>query len=201
MEDSSHQIRFQILSNDDDLYSPPDWNPIMNISILYKWFTHTLYNHISPDPFISQSYDHHTSTSDVHFEDALLIIENVIEYSLEFNTYIWMMNMVMCKTIDMIEYESLFNTLSIHGIIREYIILFHQLDTRQTDWVEGITFNIGWGIKQGDNLSSILLNTHWILYSSDGNRDSPWNNYWSIHHQNDWSILVMSMIFFFVSNV
>lgn len=86
-----------------------------------------LYNHdFLQDIFGAQSYYQHTFTPDVRLDDVLLSIENTIEYILEFDTPIWLMSVDMCKMFDSIEYDSLFDALTSHGLAWEYVILLHQ---------------------------------------------------------------------------
>ena len=117
-----------------------------------------MYSRISPGLSVQQSYDQHAFARDVRVEDVLLVVENIIEYVLEFDSPVWMMSMDMRKIFDTIEYESLLNVFAAHGVAQEYIILLQQPNSMQIGSVEDSEFNIKLGVKQGDVLSSILFN-------------------------------------------
>ena len=75
-----------MLPKDGDLTLPSNWRPIAILPIMYKLFARMVYNRIAPSLFNSQSKDQHAFTSHIRLEDALVVVENVVEYALEFDT-------------------------------------------------------------------------------------------------------------------
>lgn len=180
------------------------WHLIVDLweccRFFYKLFMYILYNRISSDLFVSQSYDQYIFMSSVRLKDILLIIENMIEYSLEFNISVWLTNTDVCKAFDTIEDESLFS--AAHDVAREYISLLHQLHIGKKwfNWREMYSTYIEEWSRMVYWRSSFWI-IYWILSSIDGNRDSRQNKYWLIHLKSDWPIFVVQLISFSMDNL
>jgi len=86
-----------------------------------------LYNRISPTLFGWQSEHQHAFTPNRRIEDALLYAELVIEYSLEFNTPVWLLSMDLRKAFDTVSHEQLLKSLGYHGLDPAYIIILQKL--------------------------------------------------------------------------
>ena len=71
--------------------------------------------------------DQYTFTPHIRLEDALVVVENVVEYTLEFDTPIWMMSVDMRKTFDTIDHKALLQGLRDHGVAEHYVHLLAKL--------------------------------------------------------------------------
>lgn len=126
---------------------------------MYKLVARMMYNRISSGLFRHQSIDQYAFTPHIRLEDAVIIVENVIEYVHEFDTPVWMMSMDMRKAFDTIDHEALLNGLRGHGVAEPYIHLLGKFYTGRQDTVNGsFPFPIQRGVKQRHVLSAILFN-------------------------------------------
>ena len=81
------------------------------------------------------------------------------EFSLEYETPLWILSMDLRKAFDTIDHSALFDGLRAHGIPEEYINLIMLLYSKQIGVVNDIKFfEIKREVKQGDVLSAIFFN-------------------------------------------
>ena len=91
-------------------------------------------------------------------EDALLILENVIGKSLEFNTPLWFASLDLKKAFDKIEWPQLFPALDVQDVGIEYQHLLAALSSNQIGtFGKDVIFQVLRGVRQGDVLSPMLL--------------------------------------------
>ena len=131
IEEHRHQTIFHMLPKSGDFTQPSNWRPIAILPTLYKLFAKLLYLRLSPILFQHQSFDQHAFIPERRIEDALFCAETLIEYALEYNFPIWILNMDLKKVFDCIEYSVIFNGLRQHGIPEEYINLIMLLYSKQ----------------------------------------------------------------------
>ena len=87
-----------------------------------------------------------------------MVLESVCSKSLEWNFPVWFASLDLKKAFDRIEYSSLFGALQSQGVSRPYFKLLAALYCNQTGDVNGKTFPIQRGVKQGDVISPLLFN-------------------------------------------
>ena len=88
-----------------------------------------------------------------------MILENIIQKSIEFDLPVWIVSIDLTKAFDRIEHHALFAALSEQGVPVEYQTLLQCLYTAQRGAVDNCHFNIERGVRQGDVLSPMLFNS------------------------------------------
>ena len=53
-------------------------------------------------------------------EDAVLVVENVMQQSIEYGSPLWIISIDLTNAFDRVEYSQLFASLSDQGVSREY---------------------------------------------------------------------------------
>ena len=183
-EDWCHII-FKMPQIDGNLSLISNWRPIVIFPIRYKLFVWMIHNRFSPSLFRPQSVDQHIFTFHIRLEDALVIVENDVEYVLEFDTPIWMMSTDIWKTFDIIDHKVLLNGLRTYGVVESYINLLGKLYICQMGTVnDSSSFPIIHGVTQGDILSVILSDCvldivfetwkEWVLHDGLYIKDMEW---------------------------
>ena len=142
-----------------DLNQTSNWRTIAILPILYKLFSKTLYNRLSKNLFLHQLFDQHAFIPERRIEDALFCLEIATEFSLEYQTPLWILSMDLRKAFDTIDHSALFAGLRAHDVPEEYIHLIMMLYSKQTGTVnDSKKFRMERGMKQGDILSALFFN-------------------------------------------
>ena len=153
----SHTV-FTMLPKGGNLFSPSNWRPIAVLKITYKIFAKLVYKRLRPTLERHQSKDQVGFRPCTSVEDAFVVLESVCSKSLEWNFPVWFASLDLKKAFDRIEYSSLFGALQSQGVSRPYLKLLAALYCNQTGDVNGKTFPIQRGVKQGDVISPLLFN-------------------------------------------
>ena len=126
---------------------------------MYKLFARMVYHRISPILLSCQSRDQFGFTPGVRIEEALLVADQIVSHSIEFNIPVWLISMDLRKAFDRIEHRALFDALQHCGLDDGYVALLQQLYSSQLGSAnDSEDFPITRGVKQGDVLSSLLFN-------------------------------------------
>ena len=150
---------FTLLPKKGDLTNPGNWRPIAVRRVCYKIFARIIYNRIQPGLEACQSDEQMGFRRKRSTEDALLILENVIGKSLEFNTLLWFASLDLKKAFDKIEWPQLFHALDVQHVGIEYQHLLAALYSNQIGtFGKDVIFQILRGVRQGDVLSPLLFN-------------------------------------------
>ena len=92
-------------------------------------------------------------------EDALFILEDVIQKSIDKHMPLWFASLDLKKAFDRIEWVHLLDALTQQGVPTEYSSLITALYENQTGVLsETEVFGISRGVRQGDVLSPLLFN-------------------------------------------
>ena len=127
--------------------------------VCYKIFARIIYNRIQPGLEACQSDEQMGFRPNRSTEDALLILENVIGKSIEFNTPLWFASLDLKKAFDKIEWPQLFHALDAQHLGIEYQHLLAALYSNQVGtFGKDVVFPILRGVRQGVVLSPLLLN-------------------------------------------
>ena len=121
-------------------------------------FCKTVFQRIEANIEEHQSKDHDGFRPCTNVADAFAVLGSVCSKSLEWNFPVWFASLDLKKAFDRIEYSSLFGALQSQGVYRPYLKLLAALYCNQTGDVNGKTFPIQRGVKQGDVISPLLFN-------------------------------------------
>ena len=141
---------------------PQNYRPIATIPILYKLFSRLLYNRLEPALDKQQSRDQAGFRCKRGTTDHLFTTMILQEIADEWQIPIWSAAIDFKKAFDSVSHEALWTALADQGIDDTYICLLSKLYADQTAAVKidctSKFFNIDRGVKQGDPLSSLLVN-------------------------------------------
>ena len=149
---------FTMLPKGGNLFSPSNWRPIAVLKITYKIFAKLVYKRLRPTLQKHQFKDQLGFRPCTSVEDAFVVLASVCSKSLEWNFPVWFASLDLKKAFDRIEYSSLFGALQSKGVPRPYLKFLAALYCNQTGDVNGKTFPIQRGVKQGDVISPLLFN-------------------------------------------
>ena len=147
-----------MLPKSGDLGNAGNWRPIAILPILYKIFSRMIYHRLQPTLDRHQSHDQFGFRPACRIDDAVVVLENVIGKSIEFNTPLWIACIDLRKAFDRIQYGPLFQALREQGIPNPYVAFMSELYRDQWGYVRGGSyFQIQRGVKQGDVISPMLF--------------------------------------------
>lgn len=139
-----------------------NYRPISLISHLYKLFIKIILNRIDDVLEENQSIEQSGFRKGFSTSDNLVVINQLIEKFKEFNKPLHIAFIDYEKAFDSVNHDFLKQTLFEQNVPRKYIRLFDLIYNNSTakiiTEVEGLSFNIKRGVKQGDPSSPKLFN-------------------------------------------
>ena len=139
---------------------PNNWRPIAILSISYKIFARCIYHRIRRQLDHEQSDEQFGFRSERSTVDALIIAEEIVSKSIEYNTELWMVSVDLRKAFDRVEHGPLFASLRLQGLEEAYCQLLENIYSDQCGVLrDDLRFPIGRGVRQGDVLSPPLFNS------------------------------------------
>ena len=145
-----------------DPLNPENYRPICILPILYKLFSRIVCTRIKGILEQSQSVDQEGFRGGFCCDDHLFAITLVAEKMKEYSLPLWVAAVDFKKAFDSINHGSLWQALHELDVPGLYIQLLQKLYDHHEGFVQNDktsrAFNIEPGTKQGDPISSILLN-------------------------------------------
>ena len=117
-----------------------------------------IYTRVKPILEAQQSKDQVGFRSSAGVDDAFAVFENVCSRSMGWSVPMWCASLDLRKAFDRIEYNALFEAMKVQGVPHASLKLLASLYHDQVGVVQGQTFPIKRGVKQGDVLSPLLFN-------------------------------------------
>ena len=146
-----------------DVEESGTYRPICTLAALYKLFSTLLHNRLYPRLDRVQPEDQGGLRRSYQPLDHLAEFNFAEQKCPEWGVKMWISTVDFMKAFDSISHKSLSNALEQCGIESQYVSLLRRLYERQKGSVltdnESDVFEIKKGTKQGDPLSSILINT------------------------------------------
>ena len=157
------KVKIKVLHKKSDVEHVGTSRPICSLPALYKLFSTILYRRLYPRLDQEQAEDQAGFRSSYQTTDHLATYRMIEQKCHEWGIKMWIATIDFTKAFDSITHKSIWKALKSCGINHEYIsllkkIYIDQKASVQTD-VESNMFEIKKGTKQGDPLSSLLLNT------------------------------------------
>ena len=135
-----------------------NWRPLAILDITYKIFSRILHRRLMPILEPHQPPEQMGFRPSLGTDYALLVLENVIQKSIEYNMPLWIISVDLSKAFDRIDHASLFAALEEQGVPCAYQTLLKRVYHCQHGVVDGCAFSIDRGVRQGDVLSPMLFN-------------------------------------------
>ena len=139
---------------------PGNWRPISILPVCYKIFAKVIHLRLRPilEPQIAD--DQMGFMPSRGCDDALLVLELVIEKSIDQHMPLWFASLDLRKAFDRIEWSELFRSLTELAVPPAYQHLLAMMYDKQVGTLGGPdSFDIRRGVRQGDVLSPLLFNS------------------------------------------
>ena len=153
-----YKLIFVMVPKSGDPTDANNWRPIAILDVVYKVFAKILYNRLFPILDPQQSDEQFGFRTDCGTDEALMILECITGAALEWNLPLWALSVDLRKAFDKLEHNALLSSLSELGLPSEYVALLKCIYSEQIGTVNGVSFPIYRGVRQGDILSPMLFN-------------------------------------------
>ena len=144
-----------------DFKNAASWRPIAILPVCYKVFAKVLHHRLRAilEPKISE--DEMGFMPGRGCDEALLVLEMVVQMSLDQHMPLWLASLDLSKAFDRVEWPTLFQALGEMGVPIGYQHLLGLMYDGQTGTLrdQNSSFDIRRGVRQGDVLSPLLFNT------------------------------------------
>ena len=160
---SWRKIRIQVIYKKGDREDAGNYRPICSLPVLYKLFATVLYARLAPPLHRIQTPDQAGFRPNHRCDDHLMVYRVLEQRCREWNVPLYISTIDFTKAFDRIKHSALWRSPQFYGIKPAYVRLLQRLYSQQEGTVltdkESEAFPIKRGTKQGDPLSSLLLNT------------------------------------------
>ena len=160
---SWRKMRIQVIYKKGDREDAGNYRPICGLPILYKLFATVLCARLAPGLHRIQPPDQAGFRPNHRCDDHLMVYRVLEQRCREWGVPLYISTIDFTKAFDRIKHSALWRSLQFYGVKPASVRLLQRLYSQQEGTVltdkESDAFPIKRGTKQGDPLSSLLINT------------------------------------------